>query len=212
MPSAMEATIVIDRPWYHLKLSTIGAITPKGAEFFSNIVKANRFYITELRDIDFFSLEWLNNLSSGVHNEVTSAMIFFRPADFQVSSAHIDLNTNMIKQTGKIVSISAAINLIYEGNHNDGEMIWYEPPINTPAVQWTEAGTAFVDFDLETLTESSRCCIGNNLTLVRTDIPHNVIMGSTPRLSISLRLKWAKWKDPNWNGIVDQCRPFLMDK
>ena len=197
------------RPWHHFTISTSNAFSNQGHDYFSNILKEKSLKVIELHDLNFFNLEWRDELSTKVCNNISSVMIFYRPSNFQYPTAHIDLNTNIMKQTGTINSPPAAINLIYNSN-DDSEMIWYHTPeVEFSDVKWTEAGTAYLDFDPSELVECSRCCIGNNLTLVRTDMPHNVVMGNTPRLSISIRFKWPGWKNPTWAGIVNQCSQHL---
>jgi len=202
--------MISDRPWHHLNINTDHAISQKGHEYFGNIVKNNSMNIAQTRDIELFNPDWLQQLCECTQNEVSSIMVFYRPSYHQYPTAHIDLNTNYIKETGQVSATCAAVNMIYNGANDDSEMIWYQCPAYTQDdVQWTMAQTAYLDFDPKTLTEVSRCCIGNNVTLVRTDLPHNIIMGQTPRLSISIRFKWLGWQDPSWSGIVEQCQPCL---
>jgi hypothetical protein len=198
-----------DQPWYHFTIPTDNAFSDKGHTYFSKILNEKNVKVIELFDFELVNTEWREEVCDRVSNDMTSMMLFYRPSNFQYPTAHIDLNTNIIKQTGTIHSPPAAINLIYNSN-DDSEMIWYHTPeLEFSDVKWTDADTAYIDFNPSELIECSKCCIGNNLTLVRTDIPHNVIMGNTPRLSVSIRFKWPGWKNPTWRGIVDQCSAYL---
>jgi hypothetical protein len=199
-----------EQPWYRFTFPTCPAFTDKGHDFFRTIIERGNLDILETRDLELFDPDWVNNLCVATDNEITSAMLFFRPAHWQEATAHIDFNTNVMKQTGVITTIPAAVNLIYDGALDDSEMVWYyAPEIKDSDVKWTAADTAYLEYLSEDLIEMSRCCMGNYVTLVRTDVPHNIIMQKRSRLCVSLRLRWTGWQDPTWPGIIEQCKNHL---
>ena len=203
--------MTIDRPWYYFTISTAGAVSEQGKDFFDNLILDNNFMIKETKDFCFLDREWLEYLSDSIENIPTSAMIFFRPAGHQTPKAHIDVNTAYIKSTGDLSFPPCAINLLYQGHKDDSEMIWYQRPQNIGSyIDFTDVGTAYINVDPQLVEEVSRCCIGNHLTLVRTDIPHNILMKNSARLCYSIRFKWNGWKNHSWEGMVQQCSKHLI--
>lgn len=202
--------MIVDRPWHHFNISTKDAFSDHGNKFLSEIRQADKLTILESKDFKLFNPDWITKVSAAIQNQLASIMIFYRPAQMQWPAAHIDVNTNLMNESNTIKFVPSAINLIYNGINDDSEMVWYDcPEIKETDVQWTVAKTAYLDYDPASLTEISRCCIGTHLTLVRADIPHNIIMGDVPRLSISMRFTQARWQDPSWEGIVKQCENYL---
>lgn len=194
-------------------MTTDNAISQKGHEYFSDIIKNNTRYISKTKNMELFNSDWIEQISKCTQNEPSTLIVFYRPPFYQHPTAHLDLNLKYATEAEKTaVTCCAGVNMVYNGANDDSEMIWYHSPHYTEKdIQWTMGQSPYIEFDPASLTEMSRCCIGNNVTLVRTDIPHNVLMSSAPRLSISLRFKWHGWQDQSWSGIFKQCRPCLRD-
>jgi hypothetical protein len=99
------------------------------------------------------------------------------------------------------------LNWVYNTD-DDSDMIWYESPKENVPVTTTEYGTAQVDIDTSTLAEVGRVCIGNQLTLVRVDIPHNIQVRSNARFVISLRCRFDDYM--SWNEVVSSFNQYLL--
>lgn len=207
----LKMYLIKSRPWYYLTLPTAEAFSNEGHAFFSDIVKKNLPTVLEMHNFNVFQKAWVDELTNRLGNTPSSIMIFFRPANLQWPTAHVDLNTNEIKKTNDIRYTISAINLLYNGQNDDSKMIWYQcPELKLQDIQWSNANTAYLEVDTSKLEEIDVCRIGNNLTLVRTDIPHNIIMGEVPRLCISIRFSVAKLNNPTWDRIVEQYRNNLV--
>jgi hypothetical protein len=105
--------------------------------------------------------------------------------------------------------LGAALNWCLEPD--DAEMIWYELPdktVNDHETRRTEANTKFYDWDIRGLTELTRRVIGPRCTVVRVDIPHNVIMYEYPRWSISAR---TKQRFATWTDVVDKVQSIIIE-
>lgn len=101
---------------------------------------------------------------------------------------------------------SAAINWVYSSNNSKSEMIWYDTLEKgnlkikeknyREHVVWTESQ----------VKEIERYSI-QSPTLVRTDIPHNVINNSdTPRWCVSIRFRPPK----PWGTIVEMLQDYII--
>jgi len=205
--------MTVDKPWHHLNITTDNAISQKGHAYFSGIVKNNTPCVLQTKDIELFNSDWVKQLCECTQNEVSTLVVFYRPPFYQHAAAHIDLNLkHALEAVDSVVTEPAGVNLVYNGANDTSQMVWYHCTEYTEKdVQWAMNHTPYINFDLESLSEMSRCCIGNNVTLVRTDIPHTILMSSEPRLSISVRFKWHGWQDFSWPGIFKQCEPYLRD-
>lgn len=121
-----------------------------------------------------------------------SVLFFYRKANYQHKTAHIDLNDT----TKKNDSIYA-VNWVIEDDFSN--MIWYKLPNNWKnSIEKTEIETTFSQWDKKDLIEhGQRCNIGSTPTVVRVDIPHSVVMGAKDRLSVSIRFyeKFSSWQD-----------------
>ena len=130
-----------------------------------------------------FKQDFLNDL--GI--KVDLAQIFYRAPHYQHPGAHVDLG-----QTGELYG--AGLN--WTVDPDDAEMTWYEMP-NVEGTNTKRSETdQNMEWPLEQLTEIDRLCIGQTPTLVRTDVPHTVDMGSNERWLISARFLWHwSWDD-----------------
>lgn len=165
-----------------------------------------RFTTTHLHEptniplTNLFNSEWLTYMSN-IGLEVAGTMIFYRTSECVIDTAHIDLPYVATK------NISIALNWVLGGEGS--YMTWYNRPDTDPIFDgFTTATTRYAAWPQNELTEIDRCYISNSPILVRTDIPHNVIMGTAPRWAISVRLKY---KPESWNIIVDHMKPFIND-
>jgi hypothetical protein len=90
-------------------------------------------------------------------------------------------------------------------------MIWYKLPDETVednSTKRTEADTKFYDWDICNLTEITRRVIGPRCTVVRVDIPHNIIMHEYSRWSISAR---TTQRFATWHDVVDKVQSIIIE-
>ena len=204
------------QPWYRFKnFSPRNALSEQGYEFALEMIQGKHPPVVDTKRIDIFHQHWLDELSSLVDNHYSGMTVFFRKPFYQHPTAHVDINTTVLATTGKRIINPCAINFLYDFGQYDNEMIWYDMPLddtdeNDIDVQFSPGNTAYWEFNPSDLTEMSRCAIGQDLVLVRTNLPHNVIMGSAPRLAFSLHFRWTGWKEPSWPSIVEQCKHGLI--
>jgi hypothetical protein len=139
-----------------------------------------------------FTSSWLEYMQS-IDLDVEAVLIFYRMPHFIHPEAHIDY------LYGKNNSSNIAINWVV--GIDDSEMVWYHTPSNvdskvrkiTPSGQ----GHEYIAWPIGEVVEIERHTIGNIPTVVRVDIPHNIIVNRNPRWSVSVRIKGniRKWKD-----------------
>lgn len=120
---------------------------------------------------------------------ISGVMMFWRSSGYSNTHAHIDF-----RSTDPDSIVYCGINYVVGGIGS--EMVWYEAPNKSMVSALTEARTNFTSERIDHLIEKSRGCIGNELTLVRTDLPHAIMMKTEPRLCISIRLqeRFSSWE------------------
>lgn len=170
---------------------------------------------------DLFKPEWVELVKERLGLSVTGALIFFRSGGYQHPGAHIDIEHLDTPEGVKLLPISAAFNWVLDPI--DAEMVWYEPwwdaedyeqclqAARDQASFESKASNdlAYNEIALDRLTELERYRIGNqHLTMVRTNIPHNVHMGADDRWCISARAfettpdLWSTARDNLENAIL----------
>lgn len=174
-------------PWHRLSCTTDSAVSDNfdSAEF----LKKSKFAgfpvgIWSFKDKDMTQIlnkTWLEYISDTLM-PVNSFLMFYRQAHFVYSYAH----TDVFYQTEKpnIFGINLVIN-----SNDDSQMVWYDVPNETGTLEVTPVGVKYLYWPVTEIEhkELDRLTIGNQLTLVRTSIPHNVIVNQQARWSISLR-------------------------
>jgi hypothetical protein len=175
-------------PFFHLGISMIKALK---YDFEWPILKSkyNRglWYYNDVTSM--LDSEWLLRTKQ-MGLEFNSALIFYKPAEYIIENAHIDV----IKRDPP-EKVVCAFNWTIGGNGS--EMIWYNDPTNTLEITWLPGGIPVANYSLSELHEINRTRISNCLTMVRTDIPHAIQCSNDPRWCISLRPKhgfYSTWE------------------
>ena len=146
-----------------------------------------------------YSQDWLDYMKN-IGLPVLGTLIFWRQANYQHPTIHID---NPDKTGGKLgLSINWCI------GPDSAEMVWYETPSYSGNFGKTNTGSLYQDWPTEDGVEIARRCIGPTPTLVRVDIPHNVIMNNQPRLLISCRINF---RTDTWGQAVEFVKPFIIE-
>lgn len=190
------------KSWYVLNINVNNAIRQDYA--FDDLIKTSDRVKTVGGDMwminfaklpELFNTEWLDYMKS-IEVEVDHVLLFYRNPWFQHPEAHIDLPYNR----GSLMS--STLNWVI--GEDTSEMVWFKTPdgINLDDIKITQSDNPYLSFPMESLEKIDSHRIGNKLTLVRVDIPHNIVMGPTPRWAVSLRTK-HKTKPGEWNQVVE---------
>jgi len=126
--------------------------------------------------------------------DYANTMMFYRspgsnPFGSNPLTSHIDLDHNN-------ELCSPALNYVIGGENS--VMNWFKMPDEKYQVKFTPANTAYCSFKNNELEKIDQAELGQDLTLVRVDIPHNVLIGKEARLCISIRFKpicYRRWED-----------------
>lgn len=178
--------------WYNLKINTTNCFL----EGYQLPEPNGGHGIWSLRAQDLFRPQWLEYMKSiGVF--ISSAMIFYKGPYTNFPYAHID-----IRSVEPLRLSTFGINWCFGGKNS--EMVWYEAPTAPKDVSYTQANTPFLSWNINELKEIERTHIGNEASLVRTDVPHCIDMHTDPRWSISARC--VEWEGNDWETIIEELR------
>lgn len=193
----------MNKTWYPLNIDIARAIN-KNFNFdqllVNNTLPVRMWRFGEEQKFDFFDKDWLQYMKS-IDIEISSALVFYREPNFQYPTAHVDL------PYANETALSPALNWCI--GPDKGEMVWYEMPEVKPSnIKLTETQAQYLDFEINGLTEVSRRVIGNQCTLVRVDVPHNIIMHDVPRWLVSARTVRSI---DTWENTVEFFKPWIID-
>jgi hypothetical protein len=168
-----------------------------------------------------FNPKWVEEVKDRAGLTVTAALVFFRTAGYQHPAAHIDIEPKEYEDRKELLPVSAAYNWVLDDT--DSEMVWYEPWWDAEDYdQCLQAARNQAQFDaqqvgdleyneipVDRLKETERYRISHRqLTMVRTNIPHNVHMGSRDRWAVSAR---AFETTPNlWSTAHDNLKDLVL--
>jgi hypothetical protein len=101
---------------------------------------------------------------------------------------------------------TAAINWVYSLDNSKSEMIWYDALEEGNIEVIEKTSREHIYWNKSQVKEIERYSI-RSPTLVRTDIPHNVINNSdTPRWCVSIRFRPLK----SWDSIVEMLQDYII--
>jgi hypothetical protein len=113
-------------------------------------------------------------------------MVFNKPKYWTNQDAHID------------PGILYALNIVRAEINSNAKMQWFEL-INKDdkKISYSTSNTPYVNYTTEELNLVHEECIDNTASIVRTDIPHRILIGNTSRTCISFRFKkdFSCWED-----------------
>jgi len=176
--------------WYKLKIDISDAIRSDWS-----------WNHNEVRDISFikdlttiFNQKWLKSMYSK-ELFLTGALLFYKKSKFINQYAHSDVFSFEPR-----INCTHGINIVLGGKGS--EMIWYDMPTfkgnQRPSVMSTKVSNEL--WPTEVLNERERYQLQlNDITLVRTDIPHAISVGEEPRICISVRTIQSS---KSWNETV----------
>lgn len=194
-----------EKSWYELDVSVQDAFNNSGIEKIKQIkdemANCHAFINTwAFKDLNLlFSNKFIKNVSL-LSFPVESCIIFYRKKNYIHPTAHIDaIDENNI--------VSFGLNWVLDYDYS--EMVWYDVKNDNSKIKLTSSNTGFIEFNNKSIKEKEKHIIGNKLTLVRTDIPHNIIVNSYDRLSISLRVN-KKYRTLPWVDIVNFYKESII--
>lgn len=152
----------------------------------------NRGGIWTIRPNVIFTDEWQKYLTNTVGLTIDIAQIFFRKPYYQHPGAHVDIDRNDNLYGGGIN---------WTLDPDDADMVWYDMPNVDPIYTKRSETDRNREWPLEILTEHARCTIGQNPTLVKTDIPHTIDMRANERWLISVRFNGLQTWDQYLNAF-----------
>lgn len=194
-----------EKSWYELDVSVQDAFNNSGIKKIKQIkdemANSHTFINTwAFKDLNLlFSNKFIKNVSL-LSFPVESCIIFYRKKNYTHPTAHIDaIDENNI--------VSFGLNWVL--GYDDSEMVWHYIKDNDFKIKTTSSNTGFIEFNNTSIKEKEKHIIGNKLTLVRTDIPHNIVVNSHDRLSISLRTN-KKYRTLPWVNIVESYKKGIV--
>lgn len=177
----------MDYCWYNLNINIKNCFNPT----FKFPTVTGRYGVWHVNAINVFNTEWLTYMKS-LGLPIYSVMIFYRDSYAHTAQAHIDI--------GKVEPFEVTnfgINWCYGGDQS--QMVWYKTPTNiVDKVQHTLAHTPYAAWDIPSLSEIERVHLGEEVSIVRTGIPHSITMGEEPRWAFSARCSLVdnlEWED-----------------
>lgn len=178
--------------WYNLKID----ITNCFLEGYKLPEPRGQYGIWHPLAKDIFTPQWIEYMES-IGFSILSAMIFYRGPYLDFTNAHVDIsNAEPLRLS------NFGINWCYGGENS--EMVWYETPTEPKNLSYTAANTPYMSWQLSELKEIERTHIGNEVSIVRTGIPHYIKMGTDPRWAISARC--SKLESADWETVIEELR------
>jgi hypothetical protein len=184
---------VNEQCYYRLKIDTTDALNPS----WSMPIPKNNYGIWAPKAENIFSKTWLE-YTAGLGIDFKHALLFYRGPNTTSREAHVDTHADDHS------FVNFAVNWVIGGANS--KMNWYKMPPDGAAtiVKDNTSDVPYTTFQFKDLEYIESCKIVNEVTLVRTNLPHSITMGSEPRWCISARV--GKDKDTSWDDIVEQFR------
>lgn len=145
---------------------------------------------------EIFSDNWLE-YTKNLGIDFKHALLFYRGPNTTSKEAHVDTHATSHK------FVNFAINWVIGGR--ESSMHWYKLPDMKVAsvVKDPTTSVPYTTFQFKDLEPIESCSISDQITLVKTEIPHSITMGSDPRWCISARIADDKM---TWEEVVQYLR------
>jgi hypothetical protein len=199
------------KPWYALDINVKNAI--RNDFSFNKMLAESQFsdspagiwFIKQEELSNMFSKEWLDYMNS-LSLEVGNCFIFYRAPHYLHNEVHIDTH----HLTGKAAVYG--LNWVIDPA-DDSDMIWYEPLDTQGDNKLTQADSTYYSWPLDAFKDKpyvSRS-IKQQMTLVNTGLPHNVIVREKSRWSISMRFPVDKFNIVDWQSAAEYFKPYIIE-
>lgn len=145
---------------------------------------------------EIFSEQWLN-YTKELGIDFTHALLFYRGPNTTSKEAHVDTHAESHK------FVNFAVNWVIGGAGS--KMHWFKLPDMKVAstVKDPKTNVPYTTFQYKDLEYIESCSISNQVTLVKTDVPHSITMGREPRWCISARVMNDQL---TWEEIINYLR------
>lgn len=179
--------------FYRLKINTAGALNPSWKMPQHN----GQYGIWSPPAEKIFSKEWLE-YTGALGIDFHHALLFYRGPYATSKEAHVDTHAEDHK------FVRFAVNWVIGGD--ESEMHWYKMPDMSAAstVKDPKTNVPYTTFQFRDLELLESCKIADEVTIVKTDLPHSVTMGKEPRWCISARLQYGN--EPTWEEMLGYLR------
>jgi len=190
-----------ERPWHRLDLDIFAALDKDVYQMIAESLstecaKSKETIAVEKISWRSFNSDFLQSLYR--HNLLPENLLIFYRKPAAPSIPHVDMY-----EDGTDRKCVYAINQILNDDHS--YMRWFHVKRDRDDPTHSSFGRYQV-YDETELIEFDQCRIGQEPTLVRTDIPHDIVMGDTDRICLSLRIK----DDIScWENAVEFFQPFI---
>jgi hypothetical protein len=178
--------------WYSLNIDITNALNP---EWKWPAYNPNKHFTWIYSAKEMFNPAWLEK-TKALGLDITTGLLFYKNNSIESTIAHVD---NYKADPTKYAEFG--LNWVIGGKGS--KMIWYELPKEEPTIKWTTANTPYIEWPTSELTAIEECEIGNELTLVKTGIPHNIYNVTESRWCITARLAFPH---PSWEYITAELR------
>ena len=177
--------------YYRLKIETANSLNPE----WSFPTPTGDYGIWSVESTTMFTPEWLNYVSNLGLN-IKHALVFYR-APFTTSKvAHVDTHIKDLKK------VNFAINWVVGGK--ESSMHWYTLPTEEGVFKDVDSSSPYLTYKFDEIKYIESCRIQDQVTLVRTNLPHAITMGSDPRWCISARTHISE--DIPWDEVANLFR------
>lgn len=152
-------------------------------------VNKNKFGIWNYPAKDIFKQSWLNYMEDlGV--SIVGSILFHRQKWVEDIRAHIDTEPGDPTK-------NCIFGLNWTVGGKNSEMLWYDKPTYDATVLWSPAGLPYQAWPVNKLILIDKTHVGTTLKLVRTDLPHSIIIKNEQRWCFSARMpnKITSWED-----------------
>ena len=178
--------------WYKLNIDVKNCFL----ENYKFPTPSGRYGVWHPRAHEVFNQRWIQYVKS-LGLSIYTVMIFYRDSYAHTELAHVD-----IAKCDPFTLTNFAINWCYGGAGS--EMMWYNTPNEKKAITYTAANTPYMAWDIPELTEIERTHLGEEVTLVRTGLPHAIRMDKEPRWVFSARCSIPD--NLEWEQVVGLMR------
>jgi hypothetical protein len=137
--------------------------------------------------------EWIEYIKN-FGFDICAVLLFYKNYNGIRLSPHIDTDPQGI-------SVNFALNWCIGGEQS--YMVWYNIPKNIGSTE-SHKNLGYESYSLSGLEEIDRSHISNNLALVRTNVPHTISMGASPRWCFTCRT--VDNLSCSWEEIVTRCQ------
>ena len=147
-----------------------------------------------------FKKQWLQETNKYFNVDITGGLIFYRTPKYQHPGAHTDVDP----QNGVNLPVIFSYNWVMQEDSLN-PMVWYKPYSGELDSDVDQGSMAYKEWPTEILERESEHCLSHDqITMCRTDIPHNVDMNSeNERWCITARCWGHHQKDP-WQTVYEE--------